>query len=174
MKKVRILVIDDDEVACEFLQEALLRAGYEVDAFTSAREALDGDLARYDILLSDIRMPDIDGLQFLKAVHQKWPQLPVILMTAFGSLETTMEALRLGVPTAGYDHGGVGEILRAIYPAGLLPMERIDEACQRIVQLVQQPSPVPAGDFFPLRSMLSQTLDLYEQLARTPRRQGGQ
>lgn len=93
---VRILVVDDDAVACEFLQEALLRAGYEVDAFTSAREALAGELSRYDLLLSDIRMPDIDGLQFLRQVHEKWPQLPVILMTAFGSLETTMEALRLG------------------------------------------------------------------------------
>jgi DNA-binding NtrC family response regulator len=96
MKKVRILVIDDDEVAGEFLQEALSRAGYEVDVFTAAREALKGDLARYDLLLSDIRMPDIDGLEFLGQVHGKWPQLPVILMTAFGSLETTMEALRLG------------------------------------------------------------------------------
>ncbi|MEW6333389.1 MAG: sigma-54 dependent transcriptional regulator [Thermodesulfobacteriota bacterium] len=96
MKKVRILVIDDDAVACEFLQEALLRAGYEVDAFTSAQDALREELSRYDILLSDIRMPEIDGLQFLRQVHQKWPQLPVILMTAFGSLETTMEALRLG------------------------------------------------------------------------------
>ena len=95
-RAVRILVIDDDAVACEFLQEALRRSGYEVDAFTSAREALKGDLASYDLLLSDIRMPDIDGLQFLSQVHGKWPQLPVILMTAFGSLETTMEALRLG------------------------------------------------------------------------------
>ena len=94
--KVKILVIDDDAVACEFLQEALRRAGYEVDTFTSAREALEGDLSRYDLLMSDIRMPDIDGLQFLRQVHEKWPQLPVILMTAFGSLETTMEALRLG------------------------------------------------------------------------------
>jgi CheY-like chemotaxis protein len=58
MKKVRILVIDDDAVACEFLQEALLRDGYEVEAFTSARRALETDLAGYDMLLSDIRMPD--------------------------------------------------------------------------------------------------------------------
>ncbi len=94
--QTRILVIDDDAVACEFLQEALLRSGYAVDSFTSAREALENDLSRYDLLLSDIRMPDIDGLLFLRRVHEKWPHLPVILMTAFGSLETTMEALRLG------------------------------------------------------------------------------
>ena len=83
---------------------------------------------------------------------------------------TTLEALRLGVPTAGYDHGGVGEILRVVYPAGLLPLDRIDEACQRLVQLLQAPEPVPAGDFFPLQAMLDQTLAVYEQLARTPRR----
>jgi glycosyltransferase involved in cell wall biosynthesis len=83
---------------------------------------------------------------------------------------TTLEALRLGVPTAGYDHGGVGEILRAVYPAGLLPTRDIDASCQRIAQLLQQPEPVPTGDFFPLQAMLDQTLALYEQLARTPRR----
>ena len=83
---------------------------------------------------------------------------------------TTLEALRLGVPTAGYDHGGVGEILRAIYPAGLLPFDRIDESSQRIAQLLQQPEPVPAGDFFPLQAMLDQTLAVYDQLARAPRR----
>jgi glycosyltransferase involved in cell wall biosynthesis len=83
---------------------------------------------------------------------------------------TTLEALRLGVPTAGYDHGGVGEILRTIYPAGLLPLGNIDTAAQRIAALLQNPNPVPDEDFFPLRNMLSQTLDLYEQLARTPRR----
>ena len=83
---------------------------------------------------------------------------------------TTLEALRLGVPTAGFDHGGVGEILRAIYPAGLLPLDRIDETCQRSTHLLQHPEPAPAGDFFPLRAMLEQTVALYEQLARAPRR----
>ncbi|MHB1054088.1 MAG: glycosyltransferase family 4 protein [Thiobacillus sp.] len=83
---------------------------------------------------------------------------------------TTLEALRLGVPTAGYDHGGVGEILRTIYPDGLLPLGDIGAATQRIATLLQQPSLVPDDDFYPLRNMLSQTLELYEQLVRTPRR----
>jgi len=96
MKHARILVIDDDAVACEFLQEALSREGHKVDTFTSGKEALKKELSQYDLLMSDIRMPEIDGLQFLRHVREKWPDLPVILMTAYGSLETTMEALRLG------------------------------------------------------------------------------
>lgn len=96
MKQIRILVIDDDAVACEFLQEALSRQGYSVDVYTSAKDVLKKDLSTFDLLMSDIRMPDIDGLQFLRYVREKCPELPVILMTAYGSLETTMEALRLG------------------------------------------------------------------------------
>lgn len=93
---LKILVVDDDAVACEFLQEALSREGYHVVFHTSAQEALHEDLSQYDLLMSDIRMPGMDGLQFLRNIREKWAELPVILMTAYGSLETTMEALRLG------------------------------------------------------------------------------
>lgn len=95
MKK-RVLIIDDDEVACEFLQETLRLDGYDVEICTSAVKALQQDFSSYDLIMSDIRMPKVDGLQFLRRVKQQCPDLPVILMTAYGSLETTIEALNLG------------------------------------------------------------------------------
>ena len=52
----------------------------------------------------------------------------------------------------------------------LLPRDRLYESCQRIAQLLQNPEPFPAGEFFPLQAMLDQTLALYAQLMRTPRR----
>jgi DNA-binding NtrC family response regulator len=95
-KGTRILVIDDDAVACEFLAETLSREGHEVESFTSVTKLLEKDLCGYDLLISDIRMPEVDGLQLLHHVRERWPDLPVILVTAYGSLETTMEALRSG------------------------------------------------------------------------------
>ena len=120
--------------------------GLEADiSFTGQRDDLKNILAISNLVLSLSTQPE-----------------------SFG--RTTLEALRLGVPTAGYDHGGVGEILRTIYPEGLLELGDIDAATQRISTLLQQPGPVPDRDFYPLCSMLSQTMDLYEQLARAPRR----
>lgn len=83
---------------------------------------------------------------------------------------TTLEALKLGIPTAGYDHGGVGEVLRTVYPAGLLLHDQIDHTLIRIAELLQHPVPVPAGDFYPLQSMLDQTLAVYEEAFRAPRK----
>jgi len=124
--------------------------GLETDiSFTGQRDDLKNILAISNLVLSLSTQPE-----------------------SFG--RTTLEALRLGVPTAGYDRGGVGEILRTIYPDGLLPLDRLDETCQRIAQLLQQPAAVPIGEFFPLQAMLDQTLALYSQLARTPRRQDTQ
>ncbi len=115
--------------------------GLETDvSFTGQRDDLKNILAISNLVLSLSTQPE-----------------------SFG--RTTLEALRLGVPTAGRDHGGVGEILRAVYPAGLLASEGLDAASQSAARLLQQPQPVPAGNFFPLREMLLRTLDCYAELA---------
>ena len=127
------------------LRDRVRSTGLDADiSFTGQRDDLKNILAISNLVLSLSTQPE-----------------------SFG--RTTLEALRLGVPTAGYDHGGVGEILRTVYPAGLLPRDRLDDACQKIAHLLQQPEPVPAGDFYPLHAMLEQTVALYEQLARSPR-----
>jgi len=74
--KARILVIDDDAVACEFLQEVLQRDGYDVGTFTCAQTALKQNLAEYDLLMSDIRMPGMDGLQFLGEIQKNGRTCP--------------------------------------------------------------------------------------------------
>ncbi len=153
---VRILVIDDDAIACEFLQEALSRAGYEVDAFTSAKKALRENLSAYDLLMSDIRMPDIDGLQFLRQVHEKWPELPVILMTAYGSLETTMEALRLGA----WDY-----ISKPFSPDQIRAMVKKVMEVRELQQRRMRGAPEASGapEFIGSSATM---VDLYKQLAR--------
>jgi glycosyltransferase involved in cell wall biosynthesis len=82
---------------------------------------------------------------------------------------TVLEALSLGTPVVGYDHGGVGEILARIYPAGLTPFGDLDALTARVSELLTTVPPVPPEPVFPLRRMLDETLALYESLHQAPR-----
>lgn len=128
------------------LRYSVRTLGLEDDiAFTGQRDDLRNILAISNLVLSLSRQPE-----------------------SFG--RTTLEALRLGVPTAGYDYGGVAEILRAIYPAGLLEKDQMDKTVNDIAQLLQHPVTVPQGDFYPLQAMLDSTIALYKSLFLAPRR----
>jgi glycosyltransferase involved in cell wall biosynthesis len=83
---------------------------------------------------------------------------------AFG--RTTVEALSLGRPVIGYDHGGTGEILRGVYPMGLVPMGAIDEAARRATALLQAAAPVPRDHPYTLSAMQAGTLAVYNSLWR--------
>ncbi|MBI5937118.1 MAG: glycosyltransferase family 4 protein [Betaproteobacteria bacterium] len=85
---------------------------------------------------------------------------------AFG--RTTVEALSLGVPVVGYNHGGVGEQLAAILPEGAVAPGDIGAAAERIAQWLDKPPPVPETQPFTLQRMLESTLDVYLELARNP------
>ena len=82
---------------------------------------------------------------------------------------TVLEALSLGVPVIGYDHGGVGEILHQVYPAGLTPLGDLERLLERVTVLLNAAPPVPAEPAFPRQRMLNDTLALYAELCESPR-----
>jgi DNA-binding NtrC family response regulator len=93
----RILIADDDEVSCQLFAETLEAEGFHVDQITSGDAALSRLRAEsYDLLIIDVRMPGISGLDVTRVVHESHPALPIIVMTAFGSIETAVEAIHEG------------------------------------------------------------------------------
>ena len=97
-KPPHILVVDDDIVTCEMLCEVFAHEGFETTFVQSGEEAL-ASLATFqvDLLLSDIRMKTgLDGLSLLELVRRDYSAIPVVLMTAFGSIETAIRAVKEG------------------------------------------------------------------------------
>ena len=95
----RILVVDDEKSLLQVLQTLLRAEGYEVQVTQNPEEARDlisSDEEKFDLILSDIRMAPIDGMQILKLSREKHPDTAVVMLTAFGSVETAIEAMRLG------------------------------------------------------------------------------
>ncbi|BCS34565.1 acetoacetate metabolism regulatory protein AtoC [Luteitalea sp. TBR-22] len=93
----RILVVDDERSMREFLAIMLTREGYEIVAAENGAQALAALRQRsFDLLISDIRMPDCSGIDVLREAKTLQPDLPGILMTAFSSTQTAIEALRTG------------------------------------------------------------------------------
>ena len=95
--KEKILVVDDDHFVIETLEAFLSAKGYLVDSADSGSRAL-GMMKKkvYDLVLSDMVMEDVGGLDLLREVKTKYPDIPFLLFTGYGSLDTAIEALRLG------------------------------------------------------------------------------
>jgi two-component system, NtrC family, response regulator AtoC len=93
----RVLVVDDEPGVRSFLSGALETEGHEVDTAASGEEALTRLRARaFDLLITDLKMPGIDGLRLLEAALGLQPELPVIVVTAHGNVESAVQAMRLG------------------------------------------------------------------------------
>jgi len=92
-----ILVVDDDKGMREFLDIMLTREGYDVSCARDAGEGLDRcRKQRFDLIITDLRMPKIDGIEFLKSVKDVSPESLVILITAYASGETAVRAMKEG------------------------------------------------------------------------------
>jgi heterodisulfide reductase subunit A len=93
----RILVVDDELIVRDSLKEWLAEEGFAVDTAGSGQEALDR-LAResYQLMLLDLKMPEMDGVEVLQKITEEFGDLDVIIMTAYATVETAVEAMKIG------------------------------------------------------------------------------
>ena len=120
MESISVLVVDDEQGIALLCERILSRAGYSVTALTDPRAAiLHLQQKRVDMLLVDIRMPEVDGFDVIARAQMVQPDAAVLVMTGFGTVETAIQALRQGVD---------GLILK--------PFERSDELLQAVKQAI--------------------------------------
>lgn len=99
-RKKGILLIDDDRNFLTISKKILTYEGYQVTAYDDPREALDDpELSRYDLIISDLVMPQMDGIEVLKAIKRKSPGSAVIILTGNGTIDTAVEAIKAGACT---------------------------------------------------------------------------
>jgi DNA-binding NtrC family response regulator len=96
--KLRVLVLDDEPIVCKRLQPALEKLGFEVDTFTQSVEAMHQvQQSAYDIVITDLKMKEVDGMRFLEEVKKQRPQTEVIVITGFATMETAKQSFQKGV-----------------------------------------------------------------------------
>jgi len=95
----RILVVDDERNMRRVLQALLGARGYTVDAAENGDEAralLKKSDSSYNVVITDLRMPGCDGMELMKTIARRWPDIPVVFITAHGTVDTAVEAMRAG------------------------------------------------------------------------------
>lgn len=96
-ENARILVIDDEKNYLLVLEALLTDAGYSVTAINDPEMALAFlDDSEVDVVITDMKMPKLTGKEVLQTIKKSWPHIPVLIMTAFGSIESAVEAMRYG------------------------------------------------------------------------------
>jgi DNA-binding NtrC family response regulator len=97
MAKARILVIDDERIVIDSITKILREEHIEVDATLSGRQGTEMALQKaYDLVLTDLRMPDIGGMRVLRDIKRSKPNLPVVIITGYASVPSAVQAIKLG------------------------------------------------------------------------------
>lgn len=126
----RLLVVDDEEVICQACRRIFTRQGFEVETYLDPREALAKATEQdYTGILLDIKMPVMDGIEFLEKLRQVKPEVPVLIMTGYPSIPNAAAAIRLGA---------------ADYITKPFTPEEITQAVQRMLSVRQLAVPEPA------------------------------
>ena len=95
MPAEKILVVDDEQSMTQFLGIVLRKEGYQVTVTNNGKDALEKVRSdSYDAVITDIRMPGMDGIQLLEGIKKVDPTLPVVIMTAYASQQSAIDAVR--------------------------------------------------------------------------------
>ncbi len=96
-EELRVLVVDDEITVCNSCMKTLSREGYKVDYSLNGAEALKKIAGgNYDLVVTDLKMPKVDGMQLLRTVKARWPEVNVIMITGYGTIRSAVEAMKLG------------------------------------------------------------------------------
>ena len=96
--KTSILILDDEPIVSKRLQPALEKMGYEIESFYRSADAMARIAERnFDIVVTDLKMEGVDGMQFLAEVKRRSPETEVIVITGFATMDTAKESMRKGV-----------------------------------------------------------------------------
>jgi len=97
MSKIKVLVIDDEQIVLDSVKKILGDEDYEAEITLSSRQGLDWAIQKqYDIVLTDIRMPEIGGMRVLRDIKRAKPSLPVVIITGYASVQSAVQAMQLG------------------------------------------------------------------------------
>ncbi len=96
--RANVLVVDDEQIVCDSCRKVLSHHGHNVQTALNGREALRKvEQDKYDVLIADWKMPEIDGMEVLRIVKKNHPDIVVIMITGYPSVESAVKAMRLGV-----------------------------------------------------------------------------
>ena len=93
----RILIVDDEDIVLKSCLRVLQKLDYEIDTAYSGQTALDNlEKKKYDIVVTDLMMPGMDGMQLLEEIKKRYPDVIVIIFTGYATVDTTRQALKAG------------------------------------------------------------------------------
>ena len=149
-RAIQVMLVDDEAELVEFLAKRLKRKGLDVTAMTSAKEALDKlDDQAFDVVVLDLKMPEMDGLQALREIKARQPFTQVVMLTGHGSLDTALESGRQHAYRFLSKPAEFSELLEVVKEAAARKRKDLrrayDEEVAELMSTVMDPSDILTG-----------------------------
>jgi len=167
MAEKKVLIIDDEQIVLNSVKKILGHGEYEVEATLSGRQGLEWALSRnYDIVLTDIRMPDMGGMLILRDIKKAKPPMPVIIITGYANVQSAMQAMKLGAAEYVEKPFTPDQLLKAVKTA--LDQAATSQADQRVsvhkeeIQRVLERAAVDTDFVFKLLHRWADALEEYD------------